>query len=231
MAFRNTPIILYLAILIVCSISYGGPRSQTTPTTEDEEQYDPDNAEEINEICAGCHGVYGEGGGDGTYPRLAGMSSTYIVNQLRAFKSRERLNIPMLPYATERELPEDDIRDISIFLSKIALYTKMPDVGDDVTAYEKLLIAKRIFNVPRVEGDVTQGQILYNKTCKKCHAGDGAGRGKNPPLAGQYTVYLRLQIGLFLDGQRGHKNIEKYMKPWMEDDWNNLFAYLSSVDD
>ena len=168
---------------------------------------------------------------DGTYPRLAGMSPGYIAAQLRAFKSRERLNIPMLPYATERELPERDIHDISIYLSKIELYTRMPDVGDDVTAYEKLLIAKRVFNVPRVNGDVEQGETFYKKMCRQCHAKDGAGRGKNPQLAGQYTVYLRKQIGLFLDGQRLHKNIEKYMKPWTEDDWNNLFAYLSSVDD
>ena len=30
------------------------------------------NGEEINEVCAGCHGEFGQGEKDGEYPRLAG---------------------------------------------------------------------------------------------------------------------------------------------------------------
>ncbi|RKZ97040.1 MAG: hypothetical protein DRQ43_03535, partial [Gammaproteobacteria bacterium] len=35
--------------------------------------------EEINELCAGCHGEYGEGGKQGEYPRLAGLPASYIA--------------------------------------------------------------------------------------------------------------------------------------------------------
>jgi cytochrome c553 len=206
-------------------------QAQQTTTALDESSYDPDNGEEINEICAGCHGEYGQGGGDGTYPRLAGMPAKYTAIQLRAFKSRERINIPMFPYATERELPEEDLRDISIFLSRIELYSKMPDLAEGATAYEKLLITKRVFNVARVEGDIEKGRVFYDQNCKKCHRPDGAGRGTNPPLAGQFTVYLRRQIDLFLSGERAHKNVDKYMRPPTDQDWNDLFAYLASVDD
>jgi len=208
--------VLITALCLVCLIlvSVVAPRqgrSQARQTTSalDESSYDPDNGEEINEICAACHGEYGQGGGDGTYPRLAGMPAKYTTIQLRAFKSRERINIPMFPYATEREMPEEDLRDISIYLSKLELYSKMPDLGADATAYEKLLVAKRTFNVARVEGDIE----------------------KNPPLAGQFTVYLRRQIDLFLSGERSHKNVDKYMRPLTDKDWNDLFAYLASVDD
>jgi cytochrome c553 len=54
--------------------------------------------EEINETCAGCHGEYGQGSIDGEYPRLAGLTAGYIARQLRNFKQRKRINIPMLPY-------------------------------------------------------------------------------------------------------------------------------------
>ena len=220
-----------LVFVSVVTPGQEGTQAQSATPALDESSYDPDNGEEINEICAGCHGEFGQGGGDGTYPRLAGLPATYTAIQLRAFKSRERINIPMFPYATERELPEDDLRDISIFLSKIELYSKMPDLGEDATAYEKLLVAKRVFNVAMVEGDIEKGRELYNKKCKMCHRPDGAGRGKYPPLAGQFTVYLRRQIDLFLSGERAHKNVDKYMRPQTDQDWNDLFAYLASVDD
>ena len=69
---------------------------------EDTEEIDIEYAEEINDTCAGCHGEFGEGSIDGEYPRLAGLDEEYLASQIRHFKSRERLNIPMLPYATER---------------------------------------------------------------------------------------------------------------------------------
>lgn len=53
--------------------------------------------EEIYDTCAPCHGPFGQGGGGGVYPRLAGMTSEYIADQLRRFKERERENIPMIP--------------------------------------------------------------------------------------------------------------------------------------
>ena len=43
---------------------------------------DLENGEEINEVCAGCHGVYGEGGKQGEYPRIAGQPYQFLVNQL-----------------------------------------------------------------------------------------------------------------------------------------------------
>ena len=201
------------------------------PVALDATLYDPDNAADIQEICAGCHGVFGEGGGDGTYPRLAGMSADYLADQLRAFKSRERVNIPMAPYATERELPEEDIRDITIFLSRIELLSAMPDLPEDTGGYERLMIAKRVFNVAAVDGDVSRGRALFETSCRRCHGEDGLGRRKTPPLAGQYTVYLRRQIDLFLGGKRSHRNVDKYFRRLESDDLDNLFAFLAAVDD
>ena len=38
---------------------------------------DMENGEEINEVCAGCHGEFGQGGKAGEYPRLAGMPGAH----------------------------------------------------------------------------------------------------------------------------------------------------------
>ena len=86
--------------------------------------------EEINETCAGCHGEYGQGSIDGEYPRLAGLTAEYIARQLRNFKQRERINIPMLPYTNERELPEGDLVSIAAYLASIQLPTKLPPINE-----------------------------------------------------------------------------------------------------
>jgi len=84
-------------------------------------EIDLELGEEINEVCAGCHGEYGEGGKQGEYPRLAGLPVAYISEQLKLFKDEKRKNMPMRPYANERELPDEDIPSIAVFLSQIKL--------------------------------------------------------------------------------------------------------------
>jgi len=49
--------------------------------------------------CSTCHGTKGEGGGDGLYPRLAGLPATYIENQLRDFRDGARPSPLMSPMA------------------------------------------------------------------------------------------------------------------------------------
>ncbi len=80
-------------------------------------EYDPDNGEEINEVCAGCHGEFGAGGKEGEYPRLAGMPSDFIAKQLQLFRERERPNLAMVEYVDHRQMPDKDIQDISRYIS------------------------------------------------------------------------------------------------------------------
>ena len=75
--------------------------------------YDPDNALDVMRICAGCHGDLGAGGGGGSYPRLGGLNADDLVEQFKKFKTRERENIPMIPFAVDREMSEADVLDVS----------------------------------------------------------------------------------------------------------------------
>ncbi len=194
-------------------------------------KYDPENAQEILETCAACHGKNGEGGKDGTYPRLAGLKAEYIAKQLRAFKNRERINIPMYPYATERELPQGDIRDIARLLSEIELPTEMPSPDADMSALERLRAAQAVFNVARVDGDIERGAKLYEDECSDCHGEDAWGEGDAPQLAGQYTAYLRRQIASFRSGERNNDDMDGVFDELDDDDLEDLFAYFASRDD
>lgn len=214
---------------LVLQATLAGAESKNSSFPDHE--YDPYNAQDIMELCAGCHGEYGQGGADGEYPRLAGLPAKYLVKQMRAFKSGERESIAMAPYADEREMPEEDLLDISVFLAEIELPSQMPVIDQSLDSYEKLLIASKVFNVPRVEGDMERGQELYDGQCKKCHGTTVAGRGVRPGLIGQWTEYLRLQLDYFMTGERINKPMDKYLKSLTPEDVEALLAYLSIADD
>jgi cytochrome c553 len=193
--------------------------------------YDPENARDVLETCAACHGKNGEGGKRGTYPRLAGLKEEYIAKQLRAFRARKRINVPMYPYASERELSERDVRDVARLLSTIELPTEMPSPDEPMSALERLLAAQAVFKVPRVDGDVERGAELYAEECGDCHGPEGWGDEEAPQLAGQYTEYLRRQIENFQSGERLNEDMEGVFESLVAEDLLDIFAYLASRDD
>ena len=199
----------------------------------EEYEVDLDLGEEINELCAGCHGEFGEGGKKGEYPRLAGLPAAYIAAQLKSFKEEKRKNMPMRPYTNERELPDEDIPSVSAYLSKIKLVTQIPKFDDSVTAYEKLLIAKKVFNIPKVEGELDLGEELYIDDCQLCHGIQGWGKeeSETPPIAGQYTQYMRRQINDFARGVRWHEYAEALFAEMEDYEIDAIMAYLSTMDD
>jgi cytochrome c553 len=222
---------LALLLAVWAGLTLPQQRAVGKPAPQSAWEYDPDNARDILDTCAACHGKSGEGGKDGTYPRLAGLSEAYIAKQLRDFKARNRSNIPMYPYATERELRESDVRDIARLLSEIELPTEMPAADAPMSALERLRAAQAVFNVARVEGDVERGAALYEDHCGDCHGEEGWGDGEVPQLAGQYTQYLRRQIASFRSGERVNEDMEDVFDGLDERDIENLFAYFASRDD
>ena len=192
--------------------------------------YDPLEAVDIMRTCAPCHGETGTGGGGGFYPRLAGLNSDYLAEQLRKFKSRERENIPMLPYATQRELPERDVLTITRFLSEIRVMTKPPE-DLPTNGLDRLKIMKKVLRIPREPGDSVAGQRLYDADCAACHGRQGEGRLRKPLLVGQHVGYLRTQIDNFLAGKRPHDDVDKIMRPRSVEDWANLWAYVTVMQD
>jgi cytochrome c553 len=216
----------WIALLLVARLCLA---QEPTPT-EPDWKYDPENARDILGTCAACHGSNAEGGKGGTYPRLAGLPEDYIAKQLRAFKRRERTNIPMYPYATERELPETDIRDVARLISQIELPTELPPPDAPLSALERLRAAQAVFNVPNVPGDLERGAALYEDECSDCHGPQGWGEDAAPQLAGQYTEYLRTQIASFRSGARVNEDMEGVLDDLDEDDLQDIFAFLAARD-
>lgn len=197
---------------------------------------DMDTGQQINGVCAACHGPLGQGGKKGEYPRIAGMSFGYLKEQLTKFKERKRVNLPMFPYTEERELPDEDINHVAAYVSQLKLDTKPPVFKENEDALVRLLAMEKVFNVPRAEGNVEAGAKLYKAECASCHGAQGQGKKNTPMLAGQYTQYLNRQISLFIKGERIHdddlkdrtKDVLNQMKA---EELRDILAYLSILDD
>lgn len=195
---------------------------------------DLQNGKDVYGPCASCHGANGEGGKGGEYPRLAGQPVSFIVESLKAFQKRKRMNIPMFPYTEPRELSDRDMEDVAAFLVLIDLPTRPPEFKETDSALDRLLAMERVLVVPRVEGDVAKGEALWEKKCAKCH-GDGA-LGKEsrsaPRLVGQYPDYLQRRFDELQKQSRGPKGddlMNGALKELSRDDVTNVLAWLTSI--
>ena len=192
--------------------------------------------EEINETCAGCHGEYGQGSIDGEYPRLAGLTDAYIARQLRQFKQRKRINIPMLPYTNDRELPEEDLVSIAAYLASIQLPTKLPPINEaEFDALKRLQASKKVVNIATYPGDVEAGRKFYRKECASCHGSDGYGDDSkdSPQLAGQYSLYLLKQVEDIRAAERFHDEADDagIFREYTDAEIAAMLAFLATLDD
>ncbi len=63
--------------------------------------------------CADCHGE--DGKGDADIPALVGLDDAYLIEQLRAFKSGERVDEDELMPMYAEDLSEQDMADLAAY--------------------------------------------------------------------------------------------------------------------
>ena len=77
----------------------------------------PNRGQELaKEVCASCHGMDGNLVLDDTYPKLGGQHADYLEFALKAYRSGDRDNDLMSPFA--RDLSDRDIRDLAAWYSR-----------------------------------------------------------------------------------------------------------------
>jgi cytochrome c553 len=190
-----------------------------------------EKGKDINATCAGCHGEFGQGGKKGEYPRIGGQRAAHIADQLKSFRNRTRVNLPMFPYTQEREMSDQDVEDVSAYLASIELPTQWPEFKPDDDALTRLTAMEKVMIIPRAPGDLDNGQKIYNKECFVCHGKDGMGRGKFPRLVGQYSNYLMKQMTSFVKGERSHDEVEMVgiLNQLKAQDLQDILAYLTLI--
>jgi cytochrome c553 len=140
--------------------------------------------------CSACHGVQGAGQPDVAYPRLAGLDSAYLIEQLNAFAEGRRDNETMSPIA--KALTPDERQAIAKFYAGLTA----PKMEESKKADDKAIAAGAAL---ASRGDWSKGL----PGCGQCHGAAGQGVGKTfPGLAAQAAEYITAQLKAWKDGKR-----------------------------
>lgn len=152
--------------------------------------------------CAGCHGAKGKSS-NAQWPNLAAQRSTYLINQINAFKTGNRAN-PMMQSMTSN-LSDEDTSNLA------AYFASQPPVS----AGGNSSLAK-------------SGQPK-SAMCLGCHGSSAEGNGQFPRLAGQHPEYLIKQLKSFKDGTRKNGQMQAIAGSLSEEDMGELAAYFGSL--
>lgn len=139
--------------------------------------------------CTVCHGVQLMGNPILEAPRLSGMDSWYVENQLKAFRKGWRGKhendvggMEMQPMAAA--LTDEQIKEVAAFVAA----TRSEPPPDTIA------------------GDAARGKALFS-TCAACHGvrAEGNVALASPALGGLNDWYLVKQLRKFKDGTRGSR--------------------------
>jgi cytochrome subunit of sulfide dehydrogenase len=149
------------------------------------------SAEMLSYTCAGCHGTNGASTGN-AIPSIAGLSSTYLVESMNAYKSDKRASTIMGRIA--KGYTEEQFESMGSFFAE-------QEVNKNTS---------QSFDAAKAKA----GQALHEKYCDKCHteagtvADDDAGQ-----LSGNAKLFLKYSLTDFHDGSRPQeKKMSKKMR-------------------
>src|ERR1043165_6817835 len=105
MATKKSAHYFWLSVLLGSSLTAASARAQEGSV---------DAGRTKSATCAACHGLDGNSVTP-DWPSLAGQHTAYIVRQLKAFKSGDRVAVSMKPFADM--LTEQDMADVAAYFA------------------------------------------------------------------------------------------------------------------
>ena len=158
--------------------------------------------------CAKCHGENFISEKPGV-PNLIGFDPKYLVEAMKAYKSRDRnvggKNEQMM--ASLDAMSDKDLANIALYLGLQDNFpgAKTPLAGDPVT--KDTLAA-----------------------CVKCHGEDGVGTSAaTPSIAGQDATYMLNALASYKDGSRDDDTMSSRARKLADKDRDALVAYYASL--
>lgn len=181
--------------------------------------------------CAACHGLDGNATDPTLYPRIAGQSERYIAHQLALFKSGERANAIMQPFATM--LSAQDMRDIGAYFATQKSGAGIADDTVIVSGPNKGMkfyeVGQRLFR----GGDASRGI----PACMACHGPAGAGNPgpAYPHVGGQQAWYTARRLQEYRTGTTTERNPALYnvmssvAKSLTDEEIQSLSSYMQGL--
>jgi cytochrome c553 len=168
--------------------------------------------------CAACHGADGNSVTP-DWPSLAGQHASYIVRQLEAFKSGERQDVTMKPFADM--LSEQDMLDVAAYFAS----QKQTPKGADPALVS---LGQQIYR-----GGVPERGIA---ACIACHGPGGHGNpvSSYPRIGGQHAPYVGKTLRQYASGdRRSDVDMNQMMRNvaalLLDDEINALSSYVQGL--
>ena len=164
-------------------------------------------------LCAACHGPDGNSAMP-DWPSIAGQHTSYLVTQLKAFKSGERQNALMSPMAIG--LSEQDMLDLAAYFNAQAPAAREADPA-------QVEHGRRIF----LGGDLERGVTA----CAACHGPTGQGNplAGYPVIAGQHASYTAATLKSYAAGERQNQMMQEIAAQMSADDILSVSAFLQGL--
>lgn len=139
--------------------------------------------------CANCHGAQGRSFNP-KFPRLAAQHATYLVAQMKNFKSQTRGDADALGYMWGMAAPLSD----ELIDALAAYYSAQAPADGRGSDIQLITRGKDIYE----NGVATEGI----PPCASCHGPNALGTDDFPRLAGQHAQYLLKQLRSFQNNMR-----------------------------
>jgi cytochrome c553 len=167
-------------------------------------------------VCATCHGPQGRAISP-KFPQLAGQKATYLVAQLKNFKTQSRGDPDAVAYmwGMAANLDDDLVNALAAYYSA-QRPARGAASGADITAR-----GKDIF----LNGVTAEGI----PPCAACHGADASGTDEFPRLAGQKAQYLLKQLRSFQNNQRNVAIMHGVAGGLQSSEMTSVAAYLQSL--
>lgn len=138
------------------------------------------------QVCSNCHGVDGNSESP-NFPRLAGQTKDYLVEQLTSFRSKGRVDPAGFIYmwGLSQNLTDDQIKGLADYFDA----QKPAPISHRSGKAELAAEGKTIF-----EAGVPTKNV---PPCAVCHGPQGHGNGQFPRIASQHADYLVKQLSAF----------------------------------
>lgn len=168
---------------------------------------DASSGESKTAVCAACHGADGNSPAP-NFPKLASLGEKYLLNQLRAIKSKDRKIVEMTGLLDN--FSDQDLADMAAYYnSKKIQLSGAKELSVQVNSGEKvdgLALGQRIYRAGNMESAVP--------ACTGCHSPSGAGNSPAgfPRLGGQHAQYIEKQLNDFRLGHRTTDGDAKIMR-------------------
>jgi len=170
------------------------------------------------QVCSDCHGITGNSVNP-TFPKLAGQQEWYLIDQLKGFRSHNRMDPPGFEYmwGISRSLTDAQIKELAAYFSKQKPNADKPENAKLENA------GKRIF----ANGVPAKG----SPACWMCHGADGAGNEQHPRIAGQHANYIVKQLLVYQSTEErpGGAEMKVVAHHLTREDIQAVAAYVSTM--